>query len=165
VLACRIAVAAIALVSLEVGGMHSQLPGPVRTEHPGEAGTGGTLVVVAPENLCEPDLELMVARTIPYGGGRRYVFQTPVKPPECRWTIGDVPQGEYQAVLQKARGDQRVVAMSRIDVQPGSTWTTTIAPMRATVEGLVTVQRIPVVGAYVEVKQDDGAGWSWEGTD
>jgi hypothetical protein len=64
VLACRIAVAAIAFVSLEVGGQRSQLPGPVRTENPVEAGTGGTLVVVAPENLCQPDLELMVARTI-----------------------------------------------------------------------------------------------------
>jgi hypothetical protein len=162
VLACRIAVAAIALASLEAASRHSQLSGPMRTEDPVEPGTGGTLVVVAPADLCQPDLELMLARTLPYGGGRRYVFLTPVKPPECRWTIGDVPQGEYQAVLRKARGDQRVVAMSRIDVQPGSSWTTTVASMRATVEGLVTVQRIPVVGAYVEVKQDDGAGWSWD---
>jgi hypothetical protein len=158
----RTLVAAIALASAGLGAVHAQLPGPVRTEDRAEAGTGATLVVVAPESLCEPDFELMVTRTIPEGG-RRYVFQAPVKPPECRWTIADVRPGEYQAVLQKARGDQRVVAMSRLDVYSGSTWTTTIAPMTATVEGLVTVQRIPVAGAYVEAKQNGDAGWSWEG--
>jgi hypothetical protein len=146
----RTLVAAIALASAGLGAVHAQLPGPVRTEDPAESGTGATLVVVAPESLCEPDLELMVTRTIPEGG-RRYVFQAPVKPPECRWTIADVRQGEYQAVLQKARGDQRVVAMSRLDVYPGSTWTTTIAPMTATVEGLVyAIRRTGLVSERAE---------------
>lgn len=155
----------VAVIALATGGFgrDTQLPGPVRTEDPAPVGTGATLVVVAPDTLCAPDLELMVTHSIPDGGGRRYVFQAPVQPPECRWTVPDVPAGEYQAVLQKARGDQRVVAVSRLDVHPGSTWTTTIAPLPDTVEGLVSVQRIPVVGAYVEAKQHGDAGWSWEG--
>lgn len=159
----RILVVLIALATAGLGRVHAQLSGPVRTEDPVPAGTGATLVVVAPDPLCAPDLELMVTRSMPEGGGRRYVFQAPVKRPECRWTVTDVPAGAYQAVLQKARGDQRVVAMSRLDVHPGSTWTTTIAPMPDTVEGLVSVQRIPVAGAYVEAKQHGDAGWSWEG--
>jgi len=159
----HIVVAAIALATIGLGRVDAQLLGPVRTEDPVPAGTGATLVVVAPDTLCGPDLELMVSRTVPGGGGRRYVFQTPVKPPECRWTIADVRPGDYQAVLKKARGDQRVVAMSRLDVHPGSAWTTTIAPMNATVEGLITVQRIAIPDAYVEVEQRSGPGWSWDG--
>jgi hypothetical protein len=159
----RILIAVIALAAAGLGRVHAQLLGPIRTEDPVPAGTGATLIVVAPETLCAPDLELKVTRSIPEGGGRRYVFQGPVKPPECRWTVADVPAGGYQAVLQKARGDQRIVAMSRLDVHPGSTWTTTIAPMTATVEGLVTIQRIAVAGAYVEAKEGGAAAWSWEG--
>ena len=157
----RLLVVVIALAAAGIGRVHAQLSGPVRTEDPVPAGTGATLVVVAPDALCAPDLELLVSRTVP--SGRRYVFQTPVIPPQCRWTIADVRPGDYQAVLQRARGDQRVVAMSRLDVHPGSTWTATIAPMNATVEGLITVQRIAVVGAYVEVQQNGDPGWSWEG--
>jgi hypothetical protein len=157
----RILVAVIALATGGHGLVHAQLSGPVRTEDPVPAGTGATLIVVAPETLCAPDLELMVSRTVP--GGRRYVFQTPVIPPECRWTIADVRPGDYQAVLKKARGDERVVAMSRLDTHPGSTWTTTIAPMNATMEGLVTVQRVALPDALVEVKQFGAPGWSWEG--
>ena len=156
----RIVVAVIALASAGLDGMHVQLPGPVRTEDPVPAGTGATLIVVAPGTLCAPDLELIVSRTTT---GRQYVFQTPVTPPECRWTIADVLPGDYQAVLQKARGGQRMVGMSRLDVHPGSTWTMTIAPMNAAVEGLITVQRIAVAGAYVEVKQNGDPGLSWEG--
>lgn len=157
----RIVVAVIALATAALGRMDVQLLGPARTEEPVPVGTGATLIVVAPETLCVPDLELMVSRTVP--GGRRYVFQTPVIPPQCRWTIADVRPGDYQAVLKKARGDQRVVAMSRLDIHPGSTWTTTIAPMNATVEGLVSVQRVAIPDALVEVKQFGAPGWSWEG--
>ena len=156
----RIFVVVIALAAGEFGRVHSQFPGRVRTEDPAPVGTGATLVVVAPDTLCAPDLELLVSRTTT---GRQYVFQTPVRPPECRWTIADVRPGDYQAVLQRARGDQRMVGMSRLDVHPGSTWTTTIAAMNATVEGLITVQRIVVPGAYVEVKQNGDPGLSWEG--
>jgi hypothetical protein len=61
----RTLVAAIALASAGLGAVHAQLPGPVRTEDRAEAGTGATLVVVAPESLYEPDLELMVTRSTP----------------------------------------------------------------------------------------------------
>jgi hypothetical protein len=113
-----------------------QLSGPVRTEEPAAPGNGARLIVIAPENLCSADLELIVARRI--WSGRRYVFQTPVTPPQCRWTITDVRSGDYQAVLRKARGDRRIVAISRLDVHPGSTWTTTVSPLAGTVEGLIS---------------------------
>ena len=146
--------------SPELTGLAPQLPGPVRTETPLPPGTGATLVIGAPERLCRADVELLVARTV--FAGRNYVFQTPVTPPACEWVIEDVRPGDYQAVLQMARGDRRVVAMSSLEVFAGSTWKLLIAPLAATVEGLITVEGVPVAGAHVEVKQNRAPGWSWE---
>ena len=143
--------------------LRDQRSRPIRIETPAVPGQGGTLVVVAPETLCAADLELMVTRITMTGG--RYVFQSPVAPPECEWTIRDVWPGEYQVVLKKARGDQRITAISRFDVHAGSTWTTTMSPLAATAEGLITIDGTPVgSGTHVEVIQCGGpaGGGSWE---
>jgi hypothetical protein len=137
-----VATVGLALISTGIG-VAVQLPGPVRTEAPVPRGTGATLVVSAPEALCRDDVELMVTRTIV--DGRRYVFQAPVRPPVCQWVVEDARPGEYHASLQMARGDQRIVAMSQFDVVVGVTSKITIQPLAATVDGLISVDGIPVV--------------------
>jgi hypothetical protein len=151
---------AVAVGTIELTSTTKQLSRPVRTEERAQPGNGATLVVVAPQSLCSADVELTVARTI--SQGRQYVFQTPVAPPECRWVLGEVWPGDYQAVLQRARGDRRVVGLSRLDVYPGSTWTTTVSPLAATVEGLISSDGRPVGSAHIEVFQNGPPGWSWE---
>ena len=146
-----------------VVGFAPQLPGPVRTEPPVARGSGATLFVTVPEELCRSDVEMIVARTI--NGGRAYVFQTPVTPPVCEWVIEDARPGEYQAVVQMARGDRRVVAMSQFELLAGTAAKTLVASLQAVVEGLISVEGIPVgAGTHVEVKQNGGSGWSWEAT-
>jgi hypothetical protein len=102
----------------------------------------------------------MVSRTV--FAGRNVVFQTPVAPPVCQWVIEDARPGEYQAVLQMARGDRRMVAMSEFDVIAGATSKVTTRPLAAAVEGLISIAGIPVADAHVEVKQNGAPGWSWE---
>jgi hypothetical protein len=154
-------VVTVGLVLTSAGmGVAVQLPHPVRTEPPVPRGTGATLVVTAPEALCREDLELMVTRTII--GGHKYVFQAPVRPPVCHWVVEEATPGEYQAHLQMARGDQRIVAMSQFQVIVGVTSSVTIQPLAATIEGLISVAGIPVAGAHVEVKPNGAPAWAWE---
>ena len=154
-------VTSVVLVLISTGiNLAGQLAGAVRTEAPLPSGTGATLVVTAPEALCRDDVELMVSRTVL--AGRNAVFQTPVAPPVCQWVIEDARPGEYQAVLQMARGDRRIVAMSQFDGIPGVRSKVIILPPDAAVEGLISVAGTPVAGAHVEVKQNGAPGWSWE---
>ncbi len=116
---------------------------------------------MAPEHMCSREPELLVTRTV--SGGRQHVFQTPVTPPECRWTIADVPPGNYQAVLRLAHGDQRIVAMAHTEVHPASTWTMSVSPLAGTVEGLISVGGIPAGrGVFVQVIQNGAPGWAWD---
>ena len=150
---------ALALIAIGVS-LAGQLAGGVRTEAPVQRGTGATLVVTAPEALCRDDIELMVSRTV--FAGRNAVFQTSIAPPVCQWVIEDARPGEYQAVLQMARGDRRIVAMSQLDTVAGVTSKVTIQALDAAVEGLISVAGIPIADARVEVKQNGPPGWSWE---
>lgn len=106
----------LALISTVIN-LAGQLAGAVRTEAPLPSGTGATVVLTAPEALCRDDVELMVSRTV--FAGRNAVFQAPVAPPVCEWVIEDARPGEHQAVLQMARGDRRIVAMSQFDAIAG----------------------------------------------
>ena len=111
-------VAGVVLALISTGiNLAEQLAGAVRTEAPLSSGTGATVVVTAPEALCRDDVELMVSRTV--FAGRNAVFQAPVAPPVCQWVIEDARPGEYQAVLQMARGDRRIIAMSQFDAIGG----------------------------------------------
>ena len=52
--------------------------------------------------------------------------------------------------------------MSQFDAVVGVTSKVTIQPLAATVEGLISVDGLPVAGTHVEIKQNGAPGWSWE---